>query len=100
MSGGIKKVRGHNLVNAAPKSLADPGGSIEWLCECSERGEGVSIVTATQDFQAHQSAQEVAPVPLWAKIAAGIVMVPPLALVVGGVTYAAVWIWTQVGEML
>lgn len=100
MSGGIKKVRGHNLVNAAPKSLMDPESGIEWLCECSERGEGPSIVAATQDFQAHQSAQEVVPTPLWAKIAVGVIMAPPLALIVGGVTYAALWIWTKVGEML
>lgn len=100
MSDGIKKVRGHRLVSSAPKSLVDPGGSIEWLCECSERGEGVSVVAATQDFQAHLSAQEIAPAPLWAKIAVAVLLAPGVALVVGGVTYAAVWIWTQVGGML
>lgn len=100
MSGGIKKVRGHNLVNAAPKSFTDPEAGVEWLCECSERGEGASIVAATQDFQAHQSSQDVEPTPLWIKIVGTAIMVPPLALVVGGVTYAAVWIWTKVGEML
>lgn len=96
----MKGVRGHAMLAIQPRSITDVTSDMEWLCECGETGQGLTPVKAQQDFWAHVKSQEVPPVPLWTKLVAGIVMVPPLALVVGGVTYAAVWIWTKVGEML
>lgn len=92
--------RGHQMIALAPKSITDDTSNMEWLCSCGETGDGVSPVTAQQDFWAHAKSQDVEPTPLWIKIVGTAIMVPPLALVVGGVTYAAVWIWTKVGEML
>lgn len=105
MSGSMKEtitkgVRGHQMIALAPRSITDDTSDMEWLCSCGETGAGPTPVKSQQDFWAHVKSQDVAPAPLWVKIVGTAILIPPVVLIVGGVTYAAVWIWTQVGEML